>query len=145
MLDEKINSTGIISTSRGSSLEIVTSNSNPRIEINYSKERGQERKEESVSINEFISVKGIKAQGNRLSTKKILKLNLVESPEDELEAENELKMNVEETVVDTVDDSAQEDVVLDDKNDEMLSTNDNSDDKIIIDSEDSQNQFKLDL
>ena len=46
LLDETINSTGIISNSRGSSLEIVTSNSNPYVEISFSKERGQERKEE---------------------------------------------------------------------------------------------------
>ena len=145
LLDETINSTGIISNSRGSSLEIVTSNSNPYVEISFSKERGQERKEESVSVNEFISVKGIKAQGNRLTTKKILKLNLVESPEDELETEEEVKMNVEESAVNTAEDSVKESIVLDDKNDEMLSADDNSDDKIIIDSEDSQNQFKLDL
>ena len=80
-----------------------------------------------------------------MTTKKILKLNLVESPEDELETEEEVKMNVEESAVNTAEDSVKESIVLDDKNDEMLSADDNSDDKIIIDSEDSQNQFKLDL
>jgi topoisomerase-4 subunit A len=148
LLDDSINSTGIISPTRGSSLEIVTSNSDPLVEISFSKERGQERKEESVSLNEFISVKGIKAQGNRLSTKKILKLNLVESIEEEIEPEQDviLKDVVDNDAKgDMVTDSQEENTNLDESNDAPKSVSENSDDKIIIESEDSQNQFKLDL
>ena len=148
LLDDSINSTGIISPTRGSTLEIVTSNSDPLVEISFSKERGQERKKESVSINEFISVKGIKAQGNRLSTKKILKLNLVESVEEEIEPEQDVIL--EEVVVDntkgaSLPDSQEQSTTLDESNDEPKSVSENNDDKIIIESEDSQNQFKLDL
>ncbi len=148
LLDDSINSTGIISPTRGSTLEIVTSNSDPLVEISFSKERGQERKKESVSINEFISVKGIKAQGNRLSTKKILKLNLVESVEEEIEPEQDVIL--EEVVVDntkgaSLTDSQEQSTTLDESNDEPKSVSENNDDKIIIESEDSQNQFKLDL
>lgn len=148
LLDDSINSTGIISPTRGSTLEIVTSNSDPLVEISFSKERGQERKEESVSLNEFISVKGIKAQGNRLSTKKILKLNLVESVEEEIEPEQDVIF--EEVVVDNTKgasdtDSQEQSSTLDESNDEPKSVSENNDDKIIIESEDSQNQFKLDL
>ena len=148
LLDDSINSTGIISPTRGSTLEIVTSNSDPLVEISFSKERGQERKEESVSLNEFISVKGIKAQGNRLSTKKILKLNLVESVEEEIEPEQDVIL--EEVVVDNTKgasdtDSQEQSTTLDESNDELKSVSENNDDKIIIESEDSQNQFKLDL
>lgn len=148
LLDDSINSTGIISPTRGSTLEIVTSNSDPLVEISFSKERGQERKEESVSLNEFISVKGIKAQGNRLSTKKILKLNLVESVEEEIEPEQNVIL--EEVVVDntkgaSLTDSQEQSTTLDESNDEPKSVSENNDDKIIIESEDSQNQFKLDL
>ena len=148
LLDDSINSTGIISPTRGSTLEIVTSNSDPLVEISFSKERGQERKEESVSLNEFISVKGIKAQGNRLSTKKILKLNLVESVEEEIEPEQDVIF--EEVVVDNTKgasdtDSQEQSTTLDESNDELKSVSENNDDKIIIESEDSQNQFKLDL
>jgi topoisomerase-4 subunit A len=148
LLDDSINSTGIISPTRGSTLEIVTSNSDPLVEISFSKERGQERKEESVSLNEFISVKGIKAQGNRLSTKKILKLNLVESVEEEIEPEQDVIF--EEVVVDNTKgasdtDSQEQSTTLDESNDEPKSVSENNDDKIIIESEDSQNQFKLDL
>ena len=148
LLDDSINSTGIISPTRGSTLEIVTSNSDPLVEISFSKERGQERKEESVSLNEFISVKGIKAQGNRLSNKKILKLNLVESVEEEIEPEQDVIL--EEVVVDntkgaSLTDSQEQSTTLDESNDEPKSVSENNDDKIIIESEDSQNQFKLDL
>ena len=148
LLDDSINSTGIISPTRGSTLEIVTSNSDPLVEISFSKERGQERKEESVSLNEFISVKGIKAQGNRLSTKKILKLNLVESVEEEIEPEQDVIF--QEVVVDNTKgasdtDSQEQSTTLDESNDEPKSVSENNDDKIIIESEDSQNQFKLDL
>lgn len=130
LLDEKVSSIGIISTSRSSFLEVVTSNHNPSLNILYSKERGQDRKEESISFNEFISVKGVKAQGNRLSTKKILKLNLVETEET-----NEL----------VEDNNAKEVELKNEVSKDSGSLDDVNDDKIIIDSEDSQNQFKLDL
>ena len=140
LLDDTISSTGIISSSRGSSLEIVTSNTNPSVDISFSKVRGQERKEESVSLNEFISVKGVKAQGNRLSTKKILKLHLVESEEIETEEEKQTDEHLEVN-----NDSSENEIVSDQTNEDIKSINEDNDEKIVIDSEDSQNQFKLDL
>ena len=59
-----------------SQLEIVSTAYRPMAEVVFSK-----RSLESVQVNfeEFISVKGIKAQGNQLTTEKIRKVNLLES------------------------------------------------------------------
>jgi len=135
LLDDKVSSTGIISSSKNSVLEVITSNSNPSLDIIFSKERGQERKEESVNLTDFISIKGIKAQGNRLSTKKILKLNLVESEEEFKEI-----TSVEEEIISEIDLAENKD-----SKEELNTLDEKSDNKIIIESEDSQNQFKLDL
>ena len=116
-------SVGVISNSRGSYIEFITSNLNPSLEIVFAKERGKERKEDTISISDFISVKGIGAQGNRLSPKKIIKMNLIEPEETKIIEESD--QNINENEIKNID--SQES------------------DKIIIDTENDQNQFKLNL
>ena len=72
-------STSIISDSKGSFLEIITSHPAPELNISFVKQRGKERKEEKIILNDFIAVKGEKAQGNKLSSKKVHKLTLIEN------------------------------------------------------------------
>ena len=61
-------------------LEIVSTDYIPQAELVYSKIRGKDQKEnEIINIEEFISVKGIKALGNQLTTEKIKQINLMES------------------------------------------------------------------
>ena len=69
--------TSIISDSKGSFLEIITSHPAPELDISFVKERGKERKEEKIILNDFIAIKGEKAQGNKLSSKKVHKLTLL--------------------------------------------------------------------
>ncbi|MGC6428914.1 MAG: DNA gyrase/topoisomerase IV subunit A [Flavobacteriales bacterium] len=116
-------SVGVISNSRGSYIEFITSNLSPSLEIVFAKERGKERKEDTISISDFITVKGIGAQGNRLSPKKIIKMNLIEPEETKI---------VEETNQDN-------------NENEIKNIDSQESDKIIIDSENDQNQFKLNL
>ncbi len=59
-----------------SQLEIVATDYRPIAEIQFSK-RNQENQE--VNFEEFIAVKGIKAQGNQLTKDKIKQVNLLES------------------------------------------------------------------
>ena len=59
-----------------SQLEIVATDYRPIAEIQYSK-RSLENQE--VNFEEFIAVKGIKAQGNQLTTEKIKQVSLLES------------------------------------------------------------------
>ncbi|HIB38308.1 DNA gyrase/topoisomerase IV subunit A [Mesonia sp.] len=88
----------IITDHPKSQLELITTDLIPVLEIVYRKQRNKEQKpNEEVNLEEFISVKGIKAQGNQLTTEKVTQLNLLEpiipeipdTEEEEEEAQNE--------------------------------------------------------
>ncbi|MGB2760204.1 MAG: DNA gyrase/topoisomerase IV subunit A [Maribacter stanieri] len=60
-------------------LELVSTDWRPMVEIEFPKPRGRDAKEnESVDIEDFISVKGIKALGNQFITEKVKNINLLE-------------------------------------------------------------------
>ena len=59
-----------------SQLEIVATDYRPVVEVQYSK---RSLENEEVNLEEFISIKGIKALGNQLTTEKIKQVNLLES------------------------------------------------------------------
>lgn len=88
-------------------LEMICTESAPIIEMVFYKERGKEQREnEEVNLEEFISVKGIKAQGNQLFTSKLKQINLISSePYAELAETdvNELEI-VDEEVINDGDD-----------------------------------------
>ncbi|HIP27157.1 MAG TPA: DNA gyrase/topoisomerase IV subunit A, partial [Flavobacteriaceae bacterium] len=66
----------IISTSEKSFLEIISTDYRPMAEIVYSK---RSLENENINFEEFISIKGIKAIGNQLTSEKIKQVNLLES------------------------------------------------------------------
>ena len=92
-----------ISEHQKSQLEIISTDWIPRAEVVFAKERGKDQKEDlEVNLEEFIAIKGIKAQGNQLTTDKVKQINLLdpfpyEAPE-EVHAD-ELEVVDEETVV----------------------------------------------
>lgn len=59
-------------------LEIVSTDWLPQIQINFSKVKGVERDAETLNLEEFISIKGYKAIGNRLTTHKVKNIDLLE-------------------------------------------------------------------
>lgn len=61
-----------------SQLEIVSTDWKPMAEIIFSKVKGVQKENLTVNLEEFISVKGIKALGNQLTTDKIRQINLLE-------------------------------------------------------------------
>ena len=63
-------------------VELVTTQKIPIVDLIFSKVKGVEREPETVNLEEFISVKGIKAQGNQLTTYKVKQINLQEPVED---------------------------------------------------------------
>lgn len=69
-------------------LEIVSTDYLPVAEVVYTKVRGKDQKpNEVVELEEFISIKGIKALGNQLTTEKVKQINLLdpkpfEAPEE---------------------------------------------------------------
>ena len=73
-------------------IELVTTQKSPIVDLIFSKVKGEQRDTETIDLEEFIVVKGIKAQGNQLTSHKLKQLNLhppVEEPEEEIETESE--------------------------------------------------------
>jgi len=86
-----------------SRLEIVSTDYRPVAEIVFAKNKGIEKEPLTVNFEEFISVKGIKAQGNQLTSDKIKLINLLESlPYEEEIVENEIAHDF----IDTVDEKS---------------------------------------
>ena len=100
-----------ISDHSNSQLEIVSTDWRPMADVEFTKERGKERKENmEVNLEAFISVKGITALGNQLTKDKINQVSLLESlpyeaeesvPADELEVVDEEMLSGESTAKDT--------------------------------------------
>ncbi len=73
-----------------SQLEIVSTDWRPVAEIVYTKVKGVQKENQTIDLEQFIAVKGIKAIGNQLTTDKLKQVNLLESlpfeePEEEVE------------------------------------------------------------
>ncbi len=60
-------------------LELVSTDYIPQVELIFAKLRGKEpRPNQIINIEEFISVKGVKALGNQLTTDKVKQINLLD-------------------------------------------------------------------
>jgi len=68
-----------ISDHEDSFLELVSTDYYPIAEIVYTKSKGKERRDnEELNLEEFISIKGIKALGNQLTSEKVNQINLLD-------------------------------------------------------------------
>ena len=75
-----------ISENKGSFLELISTDWKPVFELVFIKLRNKDqRPNQRINFEEFISVKGIKAQGNQLTPHKIKQVNTLESLEFRLE------------------------------------------------------------
>lgn len=77
-------------------LEIVSTDYIPRAEIIFSKVKGVQKDDMEINLEEFISVKGIKALGNQLTADKVKHINLLEPipyepPQPEAEEQPEIE------------------------------------------------------
>ncbi|NAW51768.1 DNA gyrase/topoisomerase IV subunit A [Elizabethkingia argentiflava] len=71
-------------------IEWVGTGKNTTATLIFSKEKGKDKEPETLSVDEFISVKGIKALGNQLSKDKIRSINIsIPEPEEEEHSEKE--------------------------------------------------------
>jgi topoisomerase-4 subunit A len=92
--DKKV---GFISESEGSYLEVISTDFIPRIELEFVKERNKDqRPNEEINLEEFIAVKGLKAQGNTLTTYKVKSINLLDPIEPPKEIEEEKPLDDDE-------------------------------------------------
>ncbi|WP_339888645.1 DNA gyrase/topoisomerase IV subunit A [uncultured Flavobacterium sp.] len=109
-----------ISEHEKSQLEIVSTDWKPMAEVVFAKVKGEQKETLQVNIEDFIALKGIKAQGNQLTTDKIKQINLLESlpyeePEPEIpeEIEVEDENNVSEDIKTDLEDDGQITLSLD--------------------------------
>lgn len=76
-----------------SSIKVVSTDYLPVVELIFPKVKGLEKEPEVINLEEFITVKGIKAQGNQLTTYKLKQINVLEplpfEEPEELEEEEE--------------------------------------------------------
>jgi topoisomerase-4 subunit A len=96
--------TSFITEHEDSYLEIVSTDWIPQIQVNYSKVKGVEKDPDTINLEEFIAIKGMKAIGNRLTTSKVKNIDLLEplpyeepeALEEEIEEEDEMENTSEE-------------------------------------------------
>ena len=62
-----------------SQLEIISTDWRPVAEVIYAKVKGVQKENQTIDLEQFIAVKGIKALGNQLTTDKLKQVNLLES------------------------------------------------------------------
>ena len=80
-----------ISDVEGSYLEVVSTDYLPMAEIEFTKERNKDqRPNEQINFEEFISIKGLKAHGNTLTSYKVKSINLLDSLEPSIELVEEI-------------------------------------------------------
>lgn len=82
LLDDIEKKDSIISDASGSRLELVTTATKPQIQLIFKKLKGVEKDPEQIDLEEFIAVKGWKAQGNQLTPLPVKEINLITTQED---------------------------------------------------------------
>ena len=83
-----------------SQLEIVSTDYRPMAELVFTKVKGTQKENQTVDIENFIAVKGLKALGNQLTTDKLKQINLLEplpyeEPEEVIPEESEVAIDNE--------------------------------------------------
>tara|TARA_B100001758_G_scaffold81904_1_gene69606 strand:- start:8027 stop:10684 length:2658 start_codon:yes stop_codon:yes gene_type:complete len=107
-------------------LEIVTTDWNPQVEIVFVKEKGKERQKKIIKLQGFISIKGEKSLGNKLTSKKVKEINLLEPlPFTEiLEETQDKELNVKENINNTETEFTNTDKSKEDQLNENLNSKD---------------------
>jgi topoisomerase-4 subunit A len=77
LVESTMSKFSFVNENQKNELELVSSDWRPQVEIIFQKEKGKERQTEIINLEEFINIKGEKALGNKLTTKKIKEINLL--------------------------------------------------------------------
>ncbi|WP_323788993.1 DNA gyrase/topoisomerase IV subunit A [Psychroserpens sp.] len=99
-----------ISEHPNSQLEIVSTDWKPMAEIEFTKERGKDRKDnEIVNLEEFIAIKGISALGNQLTKDKVNQVNILEPlPYEAPEEVHAVDIEVVDEIIEPTSDATKE-------------------------------------
>jgi topoisomerase IV subunit A len=100
-----------ISEHENSQLEIVSTDWRPVAEIVFAKNKGVQKENQTIDMEQFIAVKGIKAIGNQLTGDKLKQVNLLESllydePEEVVEV-REIVENFDDDIETELEDDVQ--------------------------------------
>jgi len=79
LIENTMSRFSFITDNENSQLEVVSTDWRPQVEIVFVKEKGKDRQTQIINIEEFIAVKGEKALGNKLTSKKVKEINLIDS------------------------------------------------------------------
>jgi len=79
LIENTMSRFSFITDNENSQLEVVSTDWRPQVEIVFVKEKGKDRQTEIINIEEFIALKGEKALGNKLTSKKVKEINLIDS------------------------------------------------------------------
>jgi topoisomerase-4 subunit A len=97
-----------------SQLEIVSTDWRPVAEVVFTKVKGIQKENQTIDLEQFIAVKGIKALGNQLTTDKLKQVNLLESlpyeepvEEEPEEIESSGEESISEDIKTELDDDGQ--------------------------------------
>ncbi|EKB06834.1 hypothetical protein HMPREF9711_00616 [Myroides odoratimimus CCUG 3837] len=94
-----------------SRLEIISTDFRPVFEVVFSKVKGIQKENQTIDVEQFITIKGIKALGNQVSIDKIKQVNILESLpyiEEEEEEEEEEEIILGEGPDTEIDDDGQQ-------------------------------------
>jgi len=92
LIENTMSRFSFITDNENSQLEVVSTDWRPQVEIVFVKEKGKDRQTEIINIEEFIAVKGEKALGNKLTSKKVKEINLIDSLPYEEVIEQEVEL-----------------------------------------------------
>ena len=133
LVDNTMSRFSCITNHKDSQLEVVSTEWRPQVELLYVKEKGRKRKREVISIEDFISIKGSKALGNKLTSKKVKEINLIAS------------LPYEDDKINKMDEEVVEDVVLADVSNqgeiELEITNEITEDERVDSDKDSDDEY----
>ncbi|MFD1061744.1 DNA gyrase/topoisomerase IV subunit A [Winogradskyella litorisediminis] len=80
LIEQEGKEESFISEHPNSQLEVVSTDWRPVAEVEFTKERGKDRKDNlEVNFEEFIDIKGISAMGNQLTKYKVNQIDLIDS------------------------------------------------------------------
>jgi topoisomerase-4 subunit A len=129
LIDQEGKEETFITSHQNSQLEIVSTDWRPMADVEFTKERGKDRKDNmEVNLEEFISVKGINALGNQLTKDKINQISLLdplpyEAPEvvpaNEIEVVGEQTVSNDSDAANTNEDKSSLNIKSDDNDDDL--------------------------
>lgn len=100
-----------ISEERGAKLLVASTFDNPEIEYSYKNERGT-KVTNTLLLADFIDVKGWKANGNKLTSEKLVSIKLLSPLVGTVTKQHSEAINEDESIIEEVDGDVEENVII---------------------------------